>query len=746
MAKDHFLDATTRALKPRLKEYIESVTYKVKEGYVCPFCKSGEGPKKTGAYKLTMNGLRSKCFVCGARADIIGLYAYIHNMDEVKDYVDIVKGLCLEFGEPFPGDNNATPQPSRKIAVKEEEKKEPETVTEFTALFLAAAEHIKETDYPQRRGLSEATINHFTLGYIEQWKHPKAPASVKPTPRLIIPISKYSYLARDTREEIPESQEEYKKQKVAGKIGANWIYHRTALEKSNKPIFIVEGEIDALSIIDIGGEACALGSLANIGQFLKELEAKKPTQPLIICLDNDEAGQKAQEQLETEVSKLGFFPLRRDICGPYKDANERLVKDREGLARAVKEATEEARREKEQRDKMNEAEAIKKDQKEAPEEKPKDEAAERKKELERIRQENGKKNNQEYIGAFLGKIKEFADTPEQSTGFRCIDNALDGGFYEGLYFVGAVSSLGKTTFVLQIADHIAKEGKHILIFSLEMARLELMAKSISRETFEIADRQGDYRAAKDVRHITNGKLHKLYTEEEKALISEALRNYDSYANNIFIQEGVGDISIKQIKETIEDHIKTWGQKPIVIIDYLQILDAPEDKKRNTDKQIVDHNVRELKRLSRELKLTVLAISSFNRDAYNEPVSFSSFKESGGIEYSSDVLIGLQYEGMDYKTRHTQTGAEVTESTSEHEARITKLLKANNQAAENGESIKIEVKILKNRNGHRSTQKLYYYPKYNCFSEAMTETELREGMRGLAESETPKKGRRKTVKN
>ena len=53
-------------------------------------------------------------------------------------------------------------------------------------------------------------------------------------------------------------------------------------------------------------------------------------------------------------------------------------------------------------------------------------------------------------------------------------------------------------------------------------------------------------------------------------------------------------------------------------------------------------------MSRDYRLPIIGISSFNRDNYTAPVNLASFKESGAIEYSSDVLIGLQYEGMDYQ--------------------------------------------------------------------------------------------------
>jgi replicative DNA helicase len=79
-----------------------------------------------------------------------------------------------------------------------------------------------------------------------------------------------------------------------------------------------------------------------------------------------------------------------------------------------------------------------------------------------------------------------------------------------------------------------------------------------------------------------------------------------------------------------------------MIDYLQIL-KPADP-RASDKQNTDWAVSELKRISREHKIPVLAISSLNRENYHMPINLTSFKESGAIEYSSDVLIGLQVEG------------------------------------------------------------------------------------------------------
>lgn len=306
------------------------------------------------------------------------------------------------------------------------------------------------------------------------------------------------------------------------------------------------------------------------------------------------------------------------------------------------------------------------------------------------------------LPAFVDGIEDSVNTPVISTGFNNLDVILDGGLYEGLYTIGAISSLGKTTLALQIIDQIAQQGQDCIIFSLEMARYELIAKSISRNTFLSAEQKS---LAKTTRGITSGTRWKNYSDEEKNLINTALRNYQQYADHIFIHEGVGDIGIEQIKEVVNNHIFLLHRKPVILIDYLQILD-PVDR-RATDKWNTDKAVLELKRLSRDCKIPILAISSFNRQSYIEPVNMGAFKESGAIEYSADVLIGLQYEGMDYKD---------DERDGDRQKRIRKLIKDMEQAARSGEAQQIQVKVLKSRNGSKGQTSFNFYAMFNCFLE------------------------------
>lgn len=651
-------------LKGYLRNYVESVTQKSKGAnlYVCPLCGSGTGKSGTGAFSIK-NGTSWKCFSCNAGGDIFDLYGAING---TTDHNEQLRGLSEmygiqvasyrstaqeDFSPEYQNHSKSEQYTHNSIHTSVYTQADPPQQTDYTDFFLQAHKAVEQTDYWKRRGLSKETVDRFKLGYVAEWRHPKAPKA--PTsPRLIIPTSPYSYLARDTRETIPEEQRAYSKSKV----GSIQLFNKKALQTATKPIFIVEGELDALSIIEVGGEAVALGTTTKSKALIELLKAQAPAQALIIALDNDEAGQRASRELAEGLQGLNIPCYSFNPCGQYKDANEALQRDREALTIAVEEA-----------------------------EHLQDEEAQAQKEAYL------KNSTAHYLQSFVNGIADSVDTPYIPTGFKKLDSVLDGGLYEGLYIVGAISSLGKTTIITQIADQIAQAGTDVLIFSLEMARAEIMAKSISRHTLQsVLSAGGDIRNAKTARGITTGKRYIDYSQTERDLINSSIMEYSKYAQNIYISEGVGDIGAEQIRETVKKHILFTGKTPVVIIDYLQIL-APYSE-RATDKQNTDKAVMELKRISRDYKTPVIGISSFNRANYKEAVTMEAFKESGAIEYSSDILIGLQLKGAGKKD-----------------------FDANE--AKRKDPREIELVILKNRNGRTGDSLSFnFYPLFNYFEE------------------------------
>lgn len=647
------------------------------KGFICPICGSGSGRNGTGI--TTKDGVHYTCWAgCFTNADIIDI---IGLQTGQTDYNSKLQAAAAEFNISIESYHRSSPQedfaPVAAYQKQTESKRytqdsihnsayttaQEEAEPDYTSFFLQANKAIGKTAY--HRGLTLETINRFKLGYVAEWKHPKAPKAPA-SPRLIIPISKHSYLARDTRAELAPEQAKYAKSKV-GKVR---IFNSRALYEAQKPVFVVEGELDALSIIDVGGEAVALGSTANKRALLTMLESQKPAQPLIIAMDNDDAGSKTNRELTEGLERLKIPFYRIDVAQPYKDANEALNADRDAFTAAVEQAE------------NIEAETLE---------------AER----EQLRREAVAFS----LPDFLKNIEESKRAAFIPTGFAPLDNLLDGGLYAGLYVVGAISSLGKTTFCLQIADQIAQAGHDVLVFSLEMARNELIAKSVSRLTLiRDLEENNSTANAKTTRGILTGTRYADYNQTERELIARSIADYGTYAQNLYITEGIGNVGVEEIRDKVEKHIKLTGKAPVIVIDYLQII-APTDV-RATDKQNTDKAVLELKRLSRDYSIPVIGISSFNRDNYTAPVNMASFKESGAIEYSSDVLIGLQYDGMDY-----QEG----EADKAREKRIRGLMKQAVADGKAGKPKKIQVKVLKHRNGSKGDAYLDFYPMFNYFT-------------------------------
>lgn len=238
------------------------------------------------------------------------------------------------------------------------------------------------------------------------------------------------------------------------------------------------------------------------------------------------------------------------------------------------------------------------------------------------------------------------------TGIPNFDEALAGGIYPALYVIGAISSLGKTSLVVQLADTVARSGRPVLYFSLEMSRRELRAKSLSRLMFTGAanSRQAQswsaYTATEILFPSTRHKDNNPTAEDLTARLEAAKKDYSEHeGHNVYYLTGIGTIKAAKIAELTRAFMLAHPDrlKPLVIVDYLQIL-AAEDP-HDTDKTRTDKAVVALKRLSAKEKIPVIAVSSFNRENYTSPVSEAAFKESGAVEYSADVLIGLQPNGM-----------------------------------------------------------------------------------------------------
>lgn len=256
------------------------------------------------------------------------------------------------------------------------------------------------------------------------------------------------------------------------------------------------------------------------------------------------------------------------------------------------------------------------------------------------------KSNKSYAEKLLENLKNGNMVTPISTGFPGLDRALGGGLIPGLYVFGAISALGKTTFAIQMSDNLAKMGNDILYVSLEMERDKLILKSFSRLTYEISQ---DSFLSQSYGNLVGAKKYAEMSSAEQDLIEKAAQSYGEFADKIYINDGIFSASIDHVRAAVIEHKKQTGRTPIVVIDYLQVLRGPQESA--SDKQTLDHVVTTLKRLSSEENAIIFAVSSLNRASYKSPVSLESFKESGGIEYTADILLGLQPQGIDTNSKN-----------------------------------------------------------------------------------------------
>ena len=226
-----------------------------------------------------------------------------------------------------------------------------------------------------------------------------------------------------------------------------------------------------------------------------------------------------------------------------------------------------------------------------------------------------------FANDFDSEIDNMKNYANRLTGFDNLDTAQF--FSPGLYVIGATPAAGKTTFCWQLLEQLARNEETCIYCSYEMSRLELFAKSIARELF-----RRDSKTALTAAQIRRGGASKA--------LREVISVFANLGLNLSVLE-LQDESIDDLLSLLKPLCSNKDKAPVVCLDYLQIVPTS----RESTKLGIDDSVRKLKKFQRDTNTTFIVISSFNRTNYAQSVSFESFKESGNIEYTADVVWALQ---------------------------------------------------------------------------------------------------------
>lgn len=228
----------------------------------------------------------------------------------------------------------------------------------------------------------------------------------------------------------------------------------------------------------------------------------------------------------------------------------------------------------------------------------------------------------------LAEIREAIKTGNpifgMRTGFTALDNALQGLWPGQFIIIAARTGRGKTTLAQNVAENVADRELPVLFVSLEMSRKELRSRSWAR-------------AAKiDGKKIQTGMIDK----EEMARLGAALKIVNERKAYLLVQDD-GRASVAKVRAEAS-RIKRERGLALVVVDYIQLMEAPGDTKN----EIVSNISRGLKLLAQQLDVPVIALSQMNRAtdgrADKRPM-LSDLRDSGSLEQDADVVCFLHDE-------------------------------------------------------------------------------------------------------
>ena len=234
-----------------------------------------------------------------------------------------------------------------------------------------------------------------------------------------------------------------------------------------------------------------------------------------------------------------------------------------------------------------------------------------------------------FSNIFL-ELKEKALKPELpglASGFCDLDSLTQGFQKSDLIILAGRPSMGKTAFVLNIAENVLKKYKiPILFFSLEMSKEQLIYRLLSNET-GISQ--------------TRLKIGNLYKEDWH----ELRKSIQNYSRLPFFIDDKANLTTQDIRSKLKQILFEQNKVGLIIIDYLQLLINSKLKTENRVQEL-SQITRSLKNLAKEFQIPIITLSQLSRNVENRinkrPV-LSDLRESGSIEQDADLVLMLYRE-------------------------------------------------------------------------------------------------------
>ncbi len=281
----------------------------------------------------------------------------------------------------------------------------------------------------------------------------------------------------------------------------------------------------------------------------------------------------------------------------------------------------------------------------------------------------GPLNVKEYLATTMEKIDQLFQSKNPitgvPTGYHDLDEMTSGLQPSDLVIIAGRPSMGKTTFAMNIAEHVViKSQSPVLIFSMEMPGESIVMRLLSSL------------CRIDQLRIRTGKLE----DEDWPRISSTVSMLSEAP--LFIDDTPA-LSPVELRARARRLMKEHGQLGLIVVDYLQLMQVPGNSENRTAE--ISEISRSLKSLAKELKVPVIALSQLNRGleqrADKRPV-MSDLRESGAIEQDADLIVFI-YRDEVYNENSPEKGT-------------------------------AEIIIAKQRNGPIGKVRLTFLGQYTCF--------------------------------
>ena len=646
-----------KRILPQALENAGVISRARKSGYICPVCGNGTGKDGDG---LTVKeydwGYNYRCFgKCGANYTAVDLLKEYYGVKEMKE---IAEKAAEQFHFSF-NENKKIVEPMSKQVTESPQK----DYSEFYQLAQNQLAEFIESQGGKFRGLSLEDFRAVGAGIATETDLKSVGENIPARRRcLILPYSKHRFLMRSISDnpKVKRGNTGGKKTEIYNPYGVNF----------EKPVFVVEGEIDAMSIHKAGFPAVALGGAGEYKILIRNLEslknANKAAVSVILMFDNNDGGtgQKDATAAKSGLLKEGYKAVNFILSLKEKyDSNEFLQKDFEGFQKRLQEIYTQATAD-----------------------------------FKKMESERMKAAGIEILADVFDELDAMSDKLKGNLlkwGFPALDEKLP--MLPGCYLLGALPSLGKTTLALNVAGNICEQGEAVLYISYEPTSKQIAAKNLAGYWFKkIWNNHRDNRLTEKVptaAQIMLGRYSGMFSFEEMKVVREELK---AKRRNFYFLQGRKDTAqdlISKIKPYVDNGVK------FIVVDYIQLIKGTDTTK--TAREQIDETIKELQIFQSDNNLVILFISSFNRENYRNYACLEAFKESGGLEFTADGILALQ---LEYKKGESRISTEKFQEKKQMQPRDMELV------------------CLKNRFGIDFTDKFAYHSAHETFIEKTADSE------------------------